>query len=736
MKIAQKLLLILLATSLIPLAALGISSLTTSQRALKSEIHTSLNNTATHQLDRLETINEAVGTRLNNVLNKAQLRILLNEYNAKPSVALQKQLDESLQNIVDNEDTFHTLHILNTAGKVVASTDQSVVGQDYSKKEVFLVGRQKEDTNIFFLNGDQDIDQYLAGPLALNGNLLGVAIVEATSAPYLAVTKDYSELQLTGESYLTRKTNTGGTEYLTPLRFNTKAALTPVARDTNSSTDYRKHSVIESQHKIPSTTWTLIVKIDQAEVFSALNGQRNIAIAIIGGCLFAALVAALFFARLFTTPIIALTKRTNELMNGNFNERITVRSSDEIGSLASSFNTMTARLAESYGALEQKVVERTQALNVKVHELSAAKAKDDAILESIGDGLIVTDNAGYILLINSIAGDLLGIDSQNVVGKRNLDTYQLYDESDQPLPPEKRPLQITIATARKTVQVVKSVTSDGSKHVLGITSTPVLQSGEFIGTIQTIRDITHEHEVDRMKSEFISLASHQLRTPLSAIRWFSEMLLTGDAGKLNPEQEEFERNISASTQRMIDLVTSLLNISRIESGRIIIAPEPTDLAELIGGIVSDLKGKTEAKAQNLVISVNQGLPKVNIDPHLIGQVYLNLLTNAIKYTPKGGDITVFVSRKDEEIVSQVTDTGYGIPKSEQGKMFQRFFRAANAVKVETDGTGLGMYLVKAIIDSSGGKIWFESEEGKGSTFWFSLPVAGMKAKAGEVTLDG
>lgn len=412
---------------------------------------------------------------------------------------------------------------------------------------------------------------------------------------------------------------------------------------------------------------------------------------------------------------------SSRLANGDFLHPIPVQSKDELGELAMSFNSMASRLKEAY---------QRQAIS---------QQRDEAILQSLGEGLIVIDEAGKIALINPAALNFLDLtDPAQAVGKPIQEAYQLYDPADKtdtPLPIDKRPSYIAFHQIQSVNEVYGFHKPDGKKYLLNITATPIKLGDKPIGAITVLRDVTKEKEVDRMKTEFISLASHQLRTPLSAIKWYSEMLVAGDAGDLQPEQMDFAKSIADSTERMIALVNALLNISRIESGRIMVDPKPTDLKELVSGIVTDLKGKTEEKKQTLIISVHDELPKIMLDPRLIGQVYLNLLTNAIKYTPKGGEISVFISRKDAEIVSQVTDNGYGIPKEQQGRIFQKFFRAANAVKVETDGTGLGLYLIKAVIESSGGKIWFKSEENKGTTFWFSIPVTGMKRKEGEVTLD-
>ncbi len=508
---------------------------------------------------------------------------------------------------------------------------------------------------------------------------------------------------------------------------------------------------------------TALVQGEDNDFFSTLqqdndilNTSKNLLFILSGLILLFTVIIAFAISSFIEKSIKSLVDNVNKIAKGDLLARVPVVSKDEIGNLANSFNSMAQKLQESYANLEQKVKDKTAQLSANVTDLENTKramlnvlqdlqltkeatekekAKDDAILKSMSEGMVFTDQEGKIIFVNQKFEDTLELTQQEVVGKLIFEAFPFLDEKGHVLEKELRPVMQTLISRMTTNKTVAFLRKDTQKLLLSITSAPVIKEDILLGAIEVIRDITKEKEIDRMKTEFISLASHQLRTPLSAIKWFSEMLVGGDAGKLTDEQKEFAQNISDSTERMIELVNSLLNISRIESGRIVIDPKPTDLKELVESIVKELQVKITEKQQTLVISVHHEIPKINLDPKLIRQVYMNFLTNAIKYTQKGGEISIFISKKDNEIISQITDNGYGIPKVEQSKLFQKFFRAENVVKIETDGTGLGLYLVKAIIDSSHGKIWFESEEGKGTTFWFSLPMSGMEAKKGEVTLD-
>jgi len=229
--------------------------------------------------------------------------------------------------------------------------------------------------------------------------------------------------------------------------------------------------------------------------------------------------------------------------------------------------------------------------------------------------------------------------------------------------------------------------------------------------------------VDTMKSEFISLASHQLRTPLTAISWICEMLLDGDYGTVVKAQKEQLKQIAASNQRMIRLVSALLDISRIESGRLHLDPSAFQLSAIISDVLKDLQSQVEKKNLKVRFSRTVDIPTILADEKMIRQVVLNLISNAIKYTPEQGKILIKLSSQGSFVQCTIEDTGVGIPLADQDRVFDKFYRGNNILVKDTDGTGLGLYLAKAIIRSSRGKIWFKSAQ-SGTTFYFTLPKQG------------
>jgi PAS domain S-box-containing protein len=355
-------------------------------------------------------------------------------------------------------------------------------------------------------------------------------------------------------------------------------------------------------------------------------------------------------------------------------------------------------------------------------------------VEGASDHIIITDPEGIILYANNGVEKITGFSSREVVGHKagakdlwgGLMPLEFYKTLWETIKIKKEVFSQEISNKRK----------DGTHYIAQSTISPILdQNKKVLFFVGIERDITKAKDIDRMKTEFISLASHQLRTPLSAMKWFLELLLTSDSGKLTKDQTKYISNINISNERMIELVNSLLSVSRIESGRIVIDPKPTDIKTMLEGVIQEVEKMAEDKEIKLSLSVPTQLEKLNVDPKLMRNVYSNLVTNAIKYTPKNGKVSIIVSKKDDKLLSQVTDTGYGIPKEEQPKMFEKFFRAANILKKEPNGNGLGLYLVKEIVESSNGRIWFESKENEGTTFWFEIPLSGMKAKKGEVTIE-
>ncbi len=385
---------------------------------------------------------------------------------------------------------------------------------------------------------------------------------------------------------------------------------------------------------------------------------------------------------------------------------------------------------------EDSVRERTRALE-------QAKAKDEALLSSIGDGVFATDSHGKIIFINDVAlKKFLWDPKDEILGREATKIFRLEDEAGKEVSGDARPLnKVLLSKSRHSAPISSTgsyyyVRSDHSRFPTAITVSPVLVEGRAIGAIEVFRDITKEKEIDRAKTEFVSLASHQLRTPLSTINWYAEMLLAGDAGKISKEQRKYVDEIYRGNQRMVALVGDLLNVSRIEVGSFTVDPEPTNILELADQIVTDLEPRIFKRKLGLEEHYDKDIPVMNIDPKLTGIVIDNLLSNAVKYTPIGGHIDFSIQKKtSNSLLISVKDNGYGIPEAQKGRIFSKLFRADNVLNKETDGTGLGLYITKAIVEYSGGKIWFDSIENQGTTFYVSLPLAGMAKKAGSKSID-
>lgn len=387
---------------------------------------------------------------------------------------------------------------------------------------------------------------------------------------------------------------------------------------------------------------------------------------------------------------------------------------------------VTARELKRLSAtLEKKVLKRTE-------DLDQIRSKNEAILASIGDGLVVVDKEGKISYINKSFEEMLGWKSQEIIGKTMVEVVPREDINGVEVLFKERILTQVLSGKKFVANLTNLfyyIRKDKSRFPVSSIIAPVILDSKIVGAVEVFRDITKEKEVDKAKTEFVSLASHQLRTPLSTVSWYSEMLLAGDVGEVTPEQKKYLEEIYHGNQRMVDLVNTLLDVSRIELGTFIVESKPTNIVRLAQEVIEEHKLQIRAKRIRFSFSSGKSIPFIQADPKILRMVVQNLLSNAIKYTPEGGKVDISIAHKDEDMVLfKIVDTGYGIPKDQQDKIFTKLFRADNVIGKDTEGTGLGLYIAKSIVEQSGGEIRFESSENKGTTFFVKLPLQKKKNK--------
>jgi len=771
MKLSSKIFFIILGVSIAPLLIGGYVFYFNIQQQVTNIVLSKLDAIAQIQKNRLQADIDDKNEMLSLFTAKLQLESDLNSFNNKPTLDLQESMNNNMLQEQKNIYNIKKILLANTAGKVVASTEPGLMGSNISSQVFFEKGIKQNDVYTILKDPAGGTYRYLSGPMILNGKTIGVAIIVTGTDDISSLTNDYTGLGNTGETLLVENDGLGNALFLSAARFDKNAALTRtiLKSQTNvpavvaitgeeklltNSVDYRGVPVFAATRYIKSAGWGIVVKIDKDEALATSEKLKNLFLFIILAIIFLIIITAIPVSFSITKPIKKLSDLSKKVAGGDLSQSLLLKTKDEIGSLSYFLNQMVGSLkkvTEKYKNLdlnlEKEVKTATSRLenqNIFLSEankamlnlsedleqernnLAIAKTNNDAVITSVGDALIVTDANGLIINMNPAAENMFGLSSSSAVGKSIFSVSVIEDENGEFVPEEKRAIKISL-TKKKTVHTnYVLVREKKTKVIIAVTSAPVILNGKVVGGVDVLRDITTEKEIDKAKTEFVSLASHQLRTPATAVKWYSEMLLGKKAGKLSARQLKYVGEIYHGNERMIKLINNLLSISRIELGKISVKNELVDVKDLLKSIITEQKAEILKRKHKLTVEQPAGELKVAADPVLLRMILGNFISNAVKYTLKKGEIICTIKKEGSEefpkFIFSIKDNGIGIPGEDQKRIFEKLFRASNSLEVDKEGNGLGLYIAKKITETLGGKVWFESKLGKGTTFYLELPL--------------
>ncbi len=409
-------------------------------------------------------------------------------------------------------------------------------------------------------------------------------------------------------------------------------------------------------------------------------------------------------------------RKNGEKINVSLSFFPIITAKNEIAGLSGIIRDITQRKSN-----EEKLKRRACELKKLTKELK----KFQNAVNNAFDIIFITDPKGVILYINKAAEKFTGYSEKEIIGKKaevlwgNMTDSRFYYDFWRTIKDEKKSFVGDIVNQRK----------NGEKYYAEMRISPVFDNeNKVIFYVGIERDVSGEKEINRAKTEFVSIASHELRTPLSNMSLSVEMLLDNIAGNLNKDQKEYLTGLHGDIKEMTELVDALLNTSRIELGTLIVDSELTDILEVNEAVLKSLASQIKKKDLEIKKEGASSLPLVNIDRNLTRIILRNIYTNSIKYTPPKGKIICRISADEKKILLKISDNGCGIPKDQQDKIFSKLFRARNAVRTSNKGVGLGLYIVKSMADRCGLDVWFESEENQGTAFYVSIPLSGMRGK--------
>lgn len=415
-------------------------------------------------------------------------------------------------------------------------------------------------------------------------------------------------------------------------------------------------------------------------------------------------------------PITQFARSATEIARGNFTHRVDIQSKDELGRLAKIFNYMVTEL------------QRLDEMNL--NQIITEKNKTETIIKNIADGIIVTDPDNRILVLNSIAEKWFGVREPEVQSQ----PIEKFIHNDALISLIKKIKSSSNGNSSALEIQLRSPKSHKNVILQANAARVIRDDQELIGIVTILRDITREREIDRMKTELVSMVAHELRSPLTSISGFSELLL--DSSLPEKQAHEYAQIILNESNRLGDLINKFLDISRIESGKSQMKKVSANLYEIVMNVLAMNIHLAERKEIRVNITIPYDLPEVLVDKEMIGQVILNLFTNAIKYSPENTTIEINGSADSNYVSVQVIDQGYGISEKSLPKIFDKFYRVTDDERVkEVTGSGLGLSLVKEIVESHGGTITVTSKLGQGSIFTIKFPLPGEKKNQADTEAD-
>ncbi|NLE75679.1 MAG: cell wall metabolism sensor histidine kinase WalK [Chloroflexi bacterium] len=413
---------------------------------------------------------------------------------------------------------------------------------------------------------------------------------------------------------------------------------------------------------------------------------------VLAGALTAALAAllAIYAARRVARPIRNLTKVADRLAQGDLSARLFPTTRDEVGRLTVSFNLMADQLRE------------------KITRLSSEQNRLAAVLEHMADGVLITDEAGVVQLCNPAAARLLGVRAQEALGRSFVQVARHY-----------RIVQIWERSRSSGVEQMEAVERELPESFVQVIATPLLEEG-LKGSLVILQDLTEIHRLQTVRQDFVSNVSHELRTPLAALKALVETL-RDSALDDPPAASRFLGRMETELDALTQLVQEFLELARIESGRARLQVAPATVTDAVAAPAERLRPQAERAGLYLTLDLPAALPLTKVDLPRVQQVVTNLVHNAIKFTPTGGSVHIWAREAAGFVEVAVRDSGIGVPADDLPRIFERFYKADRARS--GGGTGLGLAIAKHIVQAHGGRIWAESVEGQGSTFFFTLPTA-------------